>query len=180
MLEPVSLTIGAVFSLYSLARPASAISSEAGHVRAYAERIVGRVESSAALFGGRMGVIAALRDLSNCHAKAGWDGGQASPVDSAAIELAVDFVRALPDDCEMPEVGVEPDGAVSLDWLPSRHNMLSISFTGSSDRLAFAWLDGTDRGSAVARFDRQVVPTRLAQALDAATAKADVACLRAA
>ena len=172
--------MGAVLSLYALARPASAVSSEAGHVRAYAERIIGHVESSAALFGGRMGVIAALRDLADSHAEAGWDGDQALPVNPAAIELAVDFVRALPDDCQMPEVGVEPDGAVSLDWLPSRHSMLSISFSGSSDRLAFAWLDGTDRGSAVARFDRQVVPPRLAQAIDAATYKADRAALRAA
>lgn len=179
MLEPFSaLTVGA--ALYALSRPASAVSPEAGRVRECAEYMIGRVESSAALFGGRMATIAALHSLTKSHAETGWDGGAASPVSPVAIALAADFVRALPDDYEMPEVGVEPDGAVSLDWLPSRHRMLSISFTGNSDRLAYAWLDGTDRGSAVARFDRQSVPSRLLQAINAATNKADGAVLRAA
>jgi hypothetical protein len=177
MLEPVSaLTVGV--ALYALSRPASAVSSEAGHVRAYAEHMVGRVEISAALFGARMGVVASLRSLADSHAQAGWDGGEAAPVSRAAIDLAMDFVRALPDDCEMPEVGVDPDGAVSLDWLLSRHRMLSISFTGSSNRLAYAWLDGTDRGNAVARFDRQVVPKRLMDAIVATTETADSAAIR--
>jgi hypothetical protein len=178
MLEPVSaLTVG-VAALYALSRPASAVSSEAGQVRAYAEQIVGSVESSAALFGGRMGVMAALRALADSHGQAGWDGRAAAPVGRAAIDLALDFVRALPDDCEMPEVGVDPDGAVSLDWLPSRQRMISISFTGSSNRLAYAWLDGTDRGNGVARFDRQAVPRRLMDAITAAIETADGAAIR--
>jgi hypothetical protein len=178
MLEPVSaLTVG--MALYALARPASAISSEAQHVRAYAEHMVGRVESSTALFGERMGVVAALRALAETHAQAGWDGGEAAPVSRAAIDLAVDFVRALPDDCAMPEVGVDPDGAVSLDWLPARHRMLSISFTGSSNRLAYAWLDGTDRGNGVARFDRQTIPRRLVEAITPVSESLDGAGVRA-
>jgi hypothetical protein len=166
-------------ALYALARPASAVSTEAVHVRTHASYMVGRVESSAALFGNRMGVITALWNLVALHAEVGWDGGAAAPVDRNAVALAVDFIRALPDDSEMPEVGVEPDGAVSLDWLPSRHRMLSISFTGRSDRLAYAWLDGTDRGSAVARFDRQVVPLRLMQTIAAVVDEADGTALRA-
>jgi len=178
MLEPVSaLTVG--MALYALARPASAISSEAQHVRAYAEHMVGRVESSTALFGERMSVIAALRALADSHAKAGWDGGEAALASRAAIELAVDFVRALPDDCAMPEVGLDPDGAVSLDWLPTRHRMLSISFKARSNRLAYAWLDGTDRGNGVARFDRQVVPRRVVDAIAAVTETVDGARVRA-
>jgi hypothetical protein len=179
MLEPLSaLTMGV--ALYSLARPASAVSSEAGRVRAYAEHMIGRVESSTALFGGRMGVVSALRNLAATHAEPGWDGGEAFPVSGTAIELAVDFVRALPVDCAMPEVAVDPDGAVSLDWLPSRHAMLTVSFSGTSNRLAYAWLDGTDRGSGVVRFDRQSVPRRLMQAIAVATEAPSGARLRAA
>lgn len=177
MLGPVSaLTVGV--ALYALARPASAVSSEARHVRACAEQLVGQVESSAALFGGRMGLVAALRALEHSHALPGWDGGEASGVSHAAIELAMDFVRGLPDDCAMPEVGVDPDGAVTLDWLPSRHRMLSISFTGSSNRLAYAWLDGTDRGNGVARFNRQEIPRRLVEAIAAVQEPAQGAGVR--
>ncbi len=125
--------------------------------------MVDHVESSDALFGGKTAVISELWGLVRSHAEVGWDGGEALPVDRQAIALASAFIRALPDDCDMPDVGVDPDGAVTLDWMVSRHRMLSISFAGNSDRLAYAWIDGTDRGSAVAKFDRDTVPVRLMQ-----------------
>lgn len=182
MLEPVSvvgLQLG-VAALYALARPGSAVSSEAGLVQARAEEMVGRVESSGALFGGKTAVISALWGLAQSHAEPGWDGGEALPVDRRAISLAVAFIRALPADCMMPEVAVDPDGAVALDWMVSRHRMLSISFAGDSDRLAYAWVDGTDRGNAVARFERDTVPGRLLQAIQAVTDLSDDVAVRAA
>ncbi len=171
MLEPVSalgLQFG-VAALYALARPGSAVSAEAGQVRACAEVMVDRVESSDALFGGKTAVISKLWALAQSHAESGWDGGDALAVNRQAISLAAAFIRALPDDCDMPEVGVDPDGAVALDWMVSRHRMLSISFGGNSDRLAHAWIDGSDRGNAVTRFDRDTVPLRLMQAILATT-----------
>jgi hypothetical protein len=182
MLEPVSavgLQLG-IAAIYAIARPGNAVSAEAKLVQAGAEAIVVRVEHSDALFGSKTEVISALWGLAPSHADIGWDGGKALPVDHDAIALAVAFVRALPDDCEKPEVAVDPDGAVSLDWMPSRHRMLSISFAGNSERLAYAWIDGTDRGSAVAKFDRSMVPARLLQAIQAVTMAADDVAFRAA
>jgi hypothetical protein len=178
VLEPVSalgLQLG-VAAVYALAKPGSAVSREAALVQARAEEMVDRVESSDALFGCKTAVISALWDLAQSHAGSGWDGGEALPVDREAISLAVAFVRAMPDDCLMPDVAVDPDGAVALDWMITRHRMLSISFAGDSDRLAYAWVDGTDRGNAVARFDRNTVPRRLLQAIQALSDQpADVA-----
>ena len=177
MLEPVSaigLQLG-VAALYALSRPGSAVSSEAQAVQACAGAIFNRVERSDALFGGKAAAISKLWGLTRSHVEAGWDGDEAAPVDLRAIVRAAAFIRALPDDFEMPEVGVDPDGAVALDWMVSRHRMLSIGVAGNSDRLAYAWLDGTDRGNAVAKFDRDTVPIRLMQAMLALTvAPADV------
>lgn len=159
--------------MYALARPANAVSTEASLVQAGAVAIVKRVGLPDALFGRKTAAISELWGLAQSHATAGWDGGDASPVDRNAIALAVAFVRALPEDCEMPGMSVDPDGAVSLDWMPSRHRMLSVSFAGKSDRLSYAWIDGTDRGSAVARFDRSAVPMRLLQAILAVTTVPD-------
>lgn len=156
------------------------MSSEARVVHACAGAIFDRVERSDALFGGKTAVISKLWDLARSHAEAGWDGGEAAPADRQAIVRASAFIRALPDDCEMPEVGVDPDGAVTLDWMVSRHRMLSISVAGNSDRLAYAWLDGTDRGNAVAKFDRDTVPIRLMQAILALTVAPADAGVRAA
>ena len=182
MLEPVSaigLQLG-VAALYALSRPGSAISSEARAVQARAKAIVDRVERSDALFGGKTAVISQLWGLTHAHAEVGWDGGKAFPVDLQAITRAAAFIRALPEECAMPEVGVDPDGSVTLDWIASRHRMLSIGVAGKSDRLAYAWIDGTDRGHAVAKFDRDTVPVRVRQAILVVTAAPDHAALRAA
>jgi len=64
--------------------------------------------------------------------------------------------------------------------MPSRYAMLSVSFAGTSNRLAYAWLDGTDRGNGVVRFDRENVPRRLMEAIAAATEALDGARLGAA
>ena len=182
MFEPVSvigLQLG-VAALYALARPGSAVSSEARAVQVRAEAIVERVERSDALFGSKTAVISELWGLARSHAEVGWDGGDALPVDRQAVARSVAFIRALPERCDMPEVGVDPDGAVTLDWIASRHRMLSIGVAGNSDRLAYAWVDGTDRGHAVAKFDRDTVPVRLMQAILAATTSPSDAALRAA
>ena len=61
------------------------------------------------------------------------------------------LLRMLPDTLPLPEVGIDPDGAISLDWMPTRFRMFSISVS-DSDSLAYAWLHGTDRGHGVVRF----------------------------
>jgi len=142
--------------------------------------MVDRVERSDALFGSKTAVISELRALTLSHVEAGWDGGEATPVDVKAIGRAIAFIRALPEDAALPDVGVDPDGAVSLDWMVSRHRMLSISFAGDSDRLAYAWLDGTDRGNAVAKFNRDTVPFRLMQTIRGLAVAPAHAALRAA
>ena len=80
----------------------------------------------------------------------------------------------------MPEIAVDPDGAVSLDWVPSRNRMLSISISGEHDRLAYAWIDGADRGSAVSRFDGGTIPQRLLQAIASVSTLTAYVALRAA
>lgn len=179
MFEPISI-LSFTVALHGLSRPGSAVSVEASRVRARAESMMERVERSDALFGGKASVISALLNLSQSHAEMGWDGDDAAPVDGGAIALAAAFIRALPDDCNMPEVGVDPDGAVALDWMPSRRRMLSISFAGDSDRLAYAWIDGTDRGNAVAKFDRDLVPGRVLDAIRSITTTSERASIRAA
>ena len=67
------------------------------------------------------------------------------------------IVRALPDYLPLPEFTPEPDGSISLDWIMSRSRVFSLS-AGRNSRLAYAWLDGSDKGQGVAYFDGEVVP----------------------
>jgi hypothetical protein len=116
--------------------------------------------------------------LAREHSTAGWDGGEAEPISQIAMNRAEDFIRALPADVAAPEFAPEPDGAISLDWIYSRNEFLSVSI-GESDRLSFAWVDGSDTGYGVCHFDGKKVPRRILDSLPTALKNGD-ASLRAA
>lgn len=80
----------------------------------------------------------------------GWDGEGAQGVDPSAARRAEDLIRGLPEGFPLPEIAVEPDGEISLDWIESRDRLFSLS-VGSSDRMAFAWIDGLESGHGVVR-----------------------------
>lgn len=166
MPEPVS-TLGYLVgyaALNAIVRAGSAVSSEAHAVRKSAFEVVEFAEESVALFGGKAAAISQLRALANECAEENWDGDGAYPIHPIAVLLTEDFLRALPDDLALPEYAAEPDGSVSLDWIESRTRLFSLSI-GTSQRLAYAWLDGSDKGHAVSRFDRERIPARILQGI---------------
>ncbi len=166
MLEPLS--IGAcLFSSGFLSphgRGSSAVSYEAEAVRKAQTVLVESVERSQALFGVKASAIAQLRTLANECSEPDWDGNGAEPLDPVALANAEEFLRALPGDLPLPELAADPDGSVSLDWIQSRTRVFSVS-VGASRRLAYAWLDGSDRGHAVSRFDGSGIPLRVLQGI---------------
>ena len=119
---------------------------------------------SIALFGAKAIAISQLRDLANECAAENWDGDGADPLHPIAVLLAGEFLRALPDDLPLPEFAPEPDGSISLDWIQSRTRLFSLSI-GTSQRLSYTWLDGSDKGHAVSRFDREQIPARILQGI---------------
>ena len=78
------------------------------------------------------------------------------------------LVLALPSDLPLPEFAVEDDGAIAVEWLPSRSRMVSISVHGRG-RVAYAWLDGTDKGHGVARFNGKELPEVLLSVIRSVT-----------
>ena len=82
-----------------------------------------------------------------------------------AVLVAEHFVRALPSHIPMPDFTVDPDGDVSLNWTTLQKRRLTLSVS-ASQRIAFAWLDGIERGYGVAVFDGLNVPSRILSELD--------------
>ncbi len=160
------------------ARGRNAVSSEAKAAQEAATAVVQSVERSQALFGDKAAAISQLRALANEYSDPGWDGDEAAPINSLAVLRAESFLRALPIGIRMPEFAPEPDGSISLDWIRSRTRFLTLS-VGASDRLSYAWVDGTDRGHGVARFDGAGVPERIMEEISAVTSHGN-ATLRAA
>jgi hypothetical protein len=162
------MTIGVVAGMIALAplvRGGTAVSEEAEVSRQKIAALVRSTESSQALFGEKAAAITNLREMASECAQEDWDGQGSLGMSPAAVAQAIDFVRAFPDGLPLPEFAPEPDGSVSLEWLVSRHRRFMVS-AGERERLAFAWVDGTDRGHGVARFDGCSIPERILKGLE--------------
>lgn len=153
-------------ALYLLAQPGSAVSSEAQNLQRTASSVVHSIERSQALFGAKATAISQLWTLANECSVPGWDGDAANPIDRRAVFNAQAFIRALPERVPLPEFAPEPDGAISLDWISSRSRLFSLSIN-SSNRLACAWLDGTDCGHFVVRRVEGRIPQRILEGITA-------------
>jgi hypothetical protein len=138
----------------------TAVSAEAEAIQASLRAVMEAMEQSFVLFGAKAAAISNVREVVISHAERGWDGDDGLAVSPIAALLTEAFIRALPSDVAMPEISPEPDGALSLDWIQSRSRVFTISI-GLTDQLPYAWIDGTDRGHGVARFDFRTIPARI-------------------
>lgn len=134
--------------------------------------VVESAERSMAWFGLKAAAISDLWTLVDECAREGWDGDDARSVSPLAANVAAAFIRALPDGFPLPEFAPEPDGSLSLDWIQSRSRLLSLS-VGLSDRLAFAWIDGSDQVHGVVRFDGKGIPSRILEGIRETMMRAD-------
>ena len=150
--------------MQALAGGNSAVSPEADAVFKAANEVAESTERSVALFGEKAVALSQLAAMATECSEQGWDGDTAAAVDPIAVLSAKRFLRALPDGVPLPEFAPEPDGSISLDWIRSRNRLLSLSI-GRSSWLAYAWLDGADKGHAISRFDGQSVPPRVLDAI---------------
>ena len=155
----LSLCLGYA-SLYAYSRNESAFSKEAQSAENAVAEVISLAESSHALFGAKAAALSDLRKMADECANDDWDGEGAIGIEATAIWNAEDFIRALPDGFPLPEFAPEPDGSISLDWIESRYSLFSLSI-GRGNRLAYAWLDGSDKGHGVAFFDGISIPIRI-------------------
>lgn len=76
--------------------------------------------------------FSALFDLLElfAEARAEMDGGR---VDTRAFARARDLLDTLPHGFAVPEVGIDPDGEIALDWIRSDRTMISLSIGATGD-----------------------------------------------
>lgn len=71
-----------------------------------------------------------LQDLMEAASEAGidnWDSYGAARVAAGALYFAQDVLCAIPETWPSPEVGVDPDGDVSLEWSEAPDRVLTVS-----------------------------------------------------
>lgn len=156
----LTLIVAGYTAMHAFARSGTSVSTEGREVEQKACEERWRVEGSQSLFGSRALSISEAQRLAEECGEENWDGDGARAVSPQALETTLNFIRAIPFNYPAPEIAVDPDGALSLDWIHSRHRIFSLSI-GTSDRLAFAWLDGGNRGRGVVDFDGSKIPAQV-------------------
>lgn len=133
-------------------------SNEGADVSAMFAQFEKHLKHSTAVESNRSPLDSELRSLfAECNTP-DWDSDGALPVSRRTLSVAMRLVGVLPKSVPLPEVSCAVDGSIVFDWMPTQGRMISVSIH-ESDRLAFAWLNGTDRGHAVARFNGADIPT---------------------
>jgi len=84
--------------------------------------------------------------------KDGWDGYDASPADPATLYYALQFLSDLPTTIPSPEIAIDTDGDVALEWDRGPRRIFSVRITRDGT-LYFAGLVGhsTFHGTEVLR-----------------------------
>lgn len=90
--------------------------------------------------------FSAVFELIELFAEAGAEA-DCEAIDARAFSRARDLLDALPHGFAVPEVGIDPDGEIALDWIRADRTMISISIGPSGDLSYAANLrDGTAHG----------------------------------
>src|SRR4051812_925719 len=152
--------------LSSYARGRTAVSEEARVAQRAATELGLLVERSQALFGEKCSAISELRALENESCLQKSDNDEIPTINQMAVGRVECFLRALPEGIPMPEFAAEPDGSITLDWIQSRNRLFSVSVS-AGNRIAFAWLDGSDKGHGVAHFDGWSISPRILEGIQA-------------
>ena len=87
----------------------------------------------------------------------GWDGYGANAVTAAALAEARAFAEAIDSTLPVPEVGAEPDGALTFEWHRSARQTLSVSVSGFGV-LHYAAVLGTERICGTETFRARMPP----------------------
>jgi hypothetical protein len=61
-----------------------------------------------------------------CRAE-NWDGCGGEALDIKTLLAAKELIDSIPAGITTPEVGIEPDGHIGLDWYRARNRVLSVS-----------------------------------------------------
>ena len=113
-------------------------------------------------------VLDRLYGLAAECAESDWDGYGAEAVSQSVVERSAHFIRRLPEDLPLPEISVEPDSEIALDWFPTSTQTFSVSI-GTANRMACAWINGTEHGHVVVYSNNGEIPLRILQELQRIT-----------
>ena len=129
--------------LYS-ALPSRGASSTANFIATQAKCGHHRLQESYILGQRAKGVFSELYKVFADCSQPNWDGYGATSVTEHTLELAGNFLEALPLGMPAPSIGAEPDGHITIEWYRSTRRTLSVSVSPEGE-LHYAALVGASK-----------------------------------
>jgi hypothetical protein len=109
----------------------------------------------------RSNMLASLAALRGDAAQPNWDGEGSAPIAKDAALEAEKVIRALPAEWPEGDIGVDPDGEVSITWHGGVGHVLKISI-GRDGKMAYAGAFGQARASGREHFGGEIPSAILA------------------
>lgn len=109
-----------------------------------------------ALYQSRFSLVEPAKLLSSLYGLANEYGLHSTDVGRATVAQAVAFVAAMPSALPLPELSIDPDGEVALDWCRG-DDMLSLSLN-SLGRVSYAWNIDDEAQHDTETFEGTVMP----------------------
>lgn len=73
-----------------------------------------------------------------------WDGYNAKPISIVTRDIAYNFINSLPYGFVRPDIGAEPDGAITLEWYKNPDKVISLSINPDG-KLYYASINGSKK-----------------------------------
>ena len=156
-ISTLGITTVACGTFHHLLKGNSGVSRESRILEKTATELVVKGRESESLNGQKNSLASRLWELAVDCKEVNWNGQEAAPISPEAVEQAEEFIRAWPFEKDLPDCAPEPDGSVSLEWIYAKNRRLAVSFNGGR-RLAYAWLDGSEKGRGVCNFEGAQIP----------------------
>ncbi len=123
-------------------------------------RFVGKIEDYSIFFGWSKEIIQTINEVIMDCSSDNWDGYGAQAIDFASYEETLRFIHFLPKTIPVPEIAVEPDGEVALEWYRSKNRVFSVSIGGKGS-LTYAGLFGSNKAHGTEYFGDELPKTIL-------------------
>lgn len=95
--------------------------------------------ASIAQHGTQISSLASLSEIVGDASNENWDGEGGLPVCAKAVARTAHLISMMPNDWPAPDIGVDPDGEISLSWTTGRRRTVSVSI-GPESKIAMAWI----------------------------------------
>lgn len=117
--------------------PTLGLGEEAVRIETYLSQLQEHALGSVALGKEKQDALDNLYTAFSESCTPGWDGYDAATASYESYLRAKRFIDALPANFPVPEVALDPDGEVSLEWYCPTGRMFSVSI-GANDELTYA------------------------------------------